>query len=339
MGLDLSEQDWFWPKNHVEKRFSSGLPVLAVQVGASQHAKAIRPEIWANLISTSFVREGFEVILLGGLEDVSYARQICSSTTHPRLQNLTGNHSFIEVAEWIRSSRVLIAPDSCLVHLASLVGTPTLQITHSATKFWETGPRADGSFVLEFLSPEQVSSSQILLGLNRMLDPKSSINNQAFENCRYFKRIESTPSYQWIAGVPLSSESEFAWDLTRAIYQGEKLPEVLVTRRAEALLNLIEVNSLVIDLLRRSKTPLVLKNFAPILAQTEEVIQALSSMCAEIGPLISWYQTQKVRIGPGDFSAIREQTLKIHQDLGKFLNLFAGDDRVETDASSHAIGG
>jgi hypothetical protein len=338
MGLDLSPQNWFWPKNRIEYSFSSDLPVIAIQVGASHIKKTVRPEVWANLISNSVIREKFQFVLLGGPDDLDSARQILSSNTSSKVMNLVGSHSFIEVAEWLRGSQALIAADSSLVHLASLVGTPTLQITHDANCFWETGPRAQGSFVLEFLDSEQVSSGQVALAIQRMLPGHFATDGLSFMGCRLYKSILGTPSYEWIEGEPVPLAQDFSWSLIRAIYQGEKLPEVTAAETAQALLHLLEVNSLILDLLERVTTPDSLQKYAPLLNQTEEVIQTLASLAVEIRPLISWYQTQKIRIGPGDFEEVLQRTLQIHQDLSHFLLLFAGNDELTADASLTANG-
>lgn len=114
---------------------------LGINAGATYgSAKRWIPERFAQ--SAAAFKEEFEIILLGGPNEVQIAneiehelRQLCVSS----IQNLSGQTTIEELIETIASLSVFITNDSGPMHIAAAFNTPTVAL-FGPTKSDETSP-------------------------------------------------------------------------------------------------------------------------------------------------------------------------------------------------------
>ncbi|MBN2588125.1 MAG: glycosyltransferase family 9 protein [Candidatus Fermentibacteraceae bacterium] len=104
----------------------------------STDAKRWPPERFGEIIRMLH-REGFGSVLLGSAEDGGFLEELRADLPKTSL-DLIGRTSLVEAAGVLSRSRMLITNDSSLMHLAGLVGTPTL------TVFGPTDPVRVGVF-------------------------------------------------------------------------------------------------------------------------------------------------------------------------------------------------
>jgi lipopolysaccharide heptosyltransferase II len=122
----------------------TGMGPVAVSPGGgrstvrSTDAKRWPPERFGEIIRRLH-REGFGTVLLGSVEDGDFLEELRAGLPKTSL-DLIGRTSLVEAAGVISRCRMLITNDSSLMHLAGLVGTPTLTI------FGPTDPARVGVF-------------------------------------------------------------------------------------------------------------------------------------------------------------------------------------------------
>lgn len=89
----------------------------------SGSAKAWPAASWTWL-AAALAKRGFNTLVAGSADDVDLAERICAN--HPALVNLAGNLSLEQLAGVISQARLVVGVDSMPIHLASLLGVPTL---------------------------------------------------------------------------------------------------------------------------------------------------------------------------------------------------------------------
>ena len=64
------------------------------------------------------------------------------------------------------------------------------------------------------------------------------------------------------------------------------------------------------------------QNAPQILDQVDRLILEISHYSPRLNPLIDWFQTERIRIGPGDLGTIISATKRKFEDLIKILSLY-----------------
>ena len=99
-------------------RFGEAAPLLAVHLGAGTAAKRWPPRHWNTLIS-SFLDEGWRVVVVGGPDDVDAARGL---RPHPNLSDWTGRLTVPGTTALLERADLFIGADSGPAHLAAAAG-------------------------------------------------------------------------------------------------------------------------------------------------------------------------------------------------------------------------
>ena len=93
-------------------------------------------ENYAELIFGLRVRFGIKTVLIGGKEDVSYVEGFIAKIPKKNdIFNLCGKLSIKELVDLFNKSRLLITNDSGPLHIASIVGLPTISFFGPETPY------------------------------------------------------------------------------------------------------------------------------------------------------------------------------------------------------------
>ena len=109
-------------------------------------AKRWLPERFAEVAKNIAARENAQWILLGTNRDIDVGKQI-ESLLDNHCVNRIGQTTMEELIEELRDCRLLLTNDTGTMHLAALLGVPTVSIFGS-TEPLRTGPLGDGHIVL-----------------------------------------------------------------------------------------------------------------------------------------------------------------------------------------------
>lgn len=299
--VDLLPEDWRAPELP-EPPADLPTEYICAHIGASEAHKAISVSKWISILSQIRKLRPIPVVLIGAPSERTRAEQIESGAPGGEVIHRAGKTSLLETMTILKNARLLIGPDSAPVHMAAFVGCPVLNLSLGRVKFWETGPRSAGSVVLPAESEDDLPSDVVADYVFRML------HNQRLP----FGTIESSPGAPSFTGGA-SSESEFEWRLLKAIYLGGEFPVPKDPLFFEAIKQLNEVNRFMLDHLDALKSPKDLPKRAGLLERGEEIIETVAKLVPSVIPIVRWYKTEKVRIGPESFDVIRRRNLEIQR--------------------------
>lgn len=107
-------------------------------IGSSWESKRWFPVETSRCAAEVRRRYGLEIVVLGGREDIPFARAM-ESVAGAQFLNCVGRTSLRESIGILCRTRVAIGPDTGLMHLAAAVGTPVISLW-GATSPQRTGP-------------------------------------------------------------------------------------------------------------------------------------------------------------------------------------------------------
>lgn len=96
--------------------------------GAGWDGRRWPPAAFAALAGRIAAATGWRGIVAGGPGDRQMAAELCAAAPIP-LDNRTGRSTLAELAVLLRDARLLVANETSAVHLAAMVGTPSVCIT------------------------------------------------------------------------------------------------------------------------------------------------------------------------------------------------------------------
>ena len=135
--LDLSPEDQ--REHDALREKGDGRPVATVIPASGSYKKDWVPERWAEVIDALSTQWGFRVLLGGGPgeREQSIAREIVAASS-TSIEWAMGD-SVRRLAAIIRSSNLVLAPDTGPVHIARALGVPVIGI-YGHTNPWRVGP-------------------------------------------------------------------------------------------------------------------------------------------------------------------------------------------------------
>ena len=255
-GVDPIESDWHGPTSAKRTRFDDQLPeeFVAIHIGASDDSKTLDPLHWGEVAARITRRTAKPVVLLGSDLEVTKAAHVLSaveangislnhvSGSRTRVLSLVGKTDISELFEILQRSRVLVAGDSALVQIASLVGTRVLNLSSRTVSHWETGPASRGSRVLLY-GGAAPSAESVVREVEGILF-ESTIN--AAGTAPYTSiadRFVKGP-IEDVAEATSDEFADFMWRLISAIYLGTPMPKNSDRRFQEILDQWCEVQSI-----------------------------------------------------------------------------------------------
>jgi lipopolysaccharide heptosyltransferase II len=155
LGPDAEQQasDWLAAAGLALSR-----PMIALAPGAAHATKRWPAEHWRNLIQR-IVTESFDVVIVGGPDDVQLAAAL-SQDTGGRVQSAAGVLGLQGTGAVLQRAAVLVSGDTGVMHMATGVGTPVVALfgpTVGAFGFFPYTSRAE---VLELALPCRPCSSK-----------------------------------------------------------------------------------------------------------------------------------------------------------------------------------
>jgi len=303
LGVDLLPEDWD-TQELKPYPLPFDQPYICIQTRASAEHKSIPPEKIAQIVNTLKKFINLPIVLLGSNLDSDAARIVLNSSTYQHLFDYTGKTALIETAAIIKHASLFIGPDSSLQNIASLTGTKTLLLSIGNVNFFETGPRAKGSFVISDQDASNLEPESIAKTVVAMLYSDSVVT-------KGYYLVNDIPCYKKNG----DEENLFKWELINYIYRGLDAPKNFSPQFELAVQKLYDVNQFAIEILEQVNQGASLKDKVIFLEQAEEIISAIEKLCDSIAPIIAWYRTEKMRIGPGPHELVLQKTLDVHKLL------------------------
>lgn len=321
VGADLNSTDWAPPLGY---RRLQNSPEVLIHIGASETKKAISPIKWITIIN-QFMKlfedpQAIRLGLIGAASEVGIAEQIMSSVPEGAIENFVGKTDLRELFERIGSASLLVGADSAPMHMASLTATPCLNLSLKSVNFWETGPRAPRSIVMRGSDDTDFASDRVAQAMRKIL-----MNEKP--DLQMFSVQEGAPSY-W--GLEPRGQ-DFQWKLLKAIYMNESFPLNSSPLYRDGIQKLDDINRLMMDQLQNIQNGTAIAKVGSILDRGEEIIETISRLVPDLSPLIRWYTTEKIRLGPDDHESLVRKSLEIHTTFQKVLDLYKGFFVEESD--------
>ena len=177
--------------------------------------------------------------------------------------------------------------------------------------FWETGPKSSGSQIFQAKTENDLTAELFLVGVDSIL------YDEPFSPRAILVESSTGPVI-----APKNHESSFGWELNVAIYMGGDLPYVSDTIVKQAFLRLYEANQLALEqisyLIQDPKNKIALKS----LEQCDLIFSTIEKLSPEIGVLVRWIRTEKLRIPPGNYSEVMLRFEGVHSALERLLKTY-----------------
>lgn len=308
-GVDLVEDDWKAPDfiKTSEQRKNQ----ILFHVGASEAHKQLTAAKISSCINQYLKISTDQVVLIGSKAETEKAEGIMSSVNSSRVSSYVGKTTVHELFKLIAESSAVVGADSAPQHMASLVGTPCLNISFHSVNFWETGPRQKQSQILRVRDENDILSDEFAKILHAMRIGE-------FPDLGLVTVGNGMPCYQALT----SAEADFQWDLVKAIYLGEDFPAPLNPDFLSGMQKLEEVNNLMLDQMSYLKKGGDLQKVAGIINRAEEVIETIAKLVPSLAILVRWYQTEKIRLGPDSHESVLEKTRLIQEKMSQVIQLY-----------------
>lgn len=282
-------------------------------IGASQKHKSLSPTKWSSVIQKFAMLYEGRVLLIGSDSEREISDQIMGSVCAGNVVSMVGQTSLQELRHLIAHADLVVGADSAPMHIASLEKTPFFNLSIGGqVQFYETGPRSYYSYVLRLADESEMGSDDISYLIF------NAIKGADFGSDVYvFDPIDKT-YYSSLMGA----QSDFQWQLIRAIYLGEDFPPIENVEILQGVRRLEQINKVMIEQFESVAAGLPPAKIASIVDRGEQIIDAIVQMVPELKPLTAWYQTEKSRLGPAEVQDLVQRTLDIHFKLEKVLQLY-----------------
>ncbi len=312
LNIEYIESDWAAPDCHTKIHLPDNY--LVIHVGASEKHKSMGAAEWIHALN--FIRKGHPgktFVLIGAESEVQISDEICSACEGAQIFNLVGKTKIFDLFSIIKKAELLVGCDSAPIHMASLVDTPTLNISVGNVNFWETGPKSSLSFILRF--NDQVADGakvgQVVCDILKGKVSKGLI-------------LRSAGLVSYVIENETESES-FDWKLIEAIYLGAPYPMAERIEVIHGAMKLSDVNHFIMEQI--ALIPEIgIERIVPLVEQGEQIIKTISQIVPELSPLIHWYQAEKIRIAPGNPEEVRLATLEVHKRFNMHLRAYILED-------------
>lgn len=308
---DLIDADWAPPSFVKAKPVKLGATQIVIHVGASESKKAISPVKWTTIINRLLKINNASIKLIGAANETPIAEQICASVGEARVESLVGKTTLAELFQLIHDADVVVGADSAPMHMAGLTSTPCVNLSLATVNFWETGPRSQGSVILRGQDETDLASDKVAQAIERVL------NNQKQELSAIVTQ-KGAPSY-WLLEP---KGADFEWNLVQSIYMQKDFPPNETHLYKDAVVKLTDINLLMVEQIEKIQNGGDINKAAPIIDRGEEIIDTIGKLVPAISPLIRWYQTEKIRIGPNSQEKLLARSLEIQNLMQKVLDIY-----------------
>jgi heptosyltransferase-3 len=281
---------------------------IVIHIGASDLAKTLSWSKWLQVVKALLSATDEPVVLVGSKDEIELAEKVASVFGARKPINLVGRTNLNELYSIIDSASLVVGGDSAPVQIASLTNTPVFNLSFPIVNLWETGPRSAGSRILPLDSEDAYTSEEIsreilaTLCRTRAKLPVIHVSGQS-------------EAYSGVAET-------FEWELVKALYMGELFPSQPSPLFMMGLQRLEEVNSLAMEQIAAIKKDSTNQTAGLILNRVDDVMDQIMKMVPETAPMIGWFRTERLRIGPQAVDQIIEATRETHVRFSEVLSLY-----------------
>ncbi len=306
-GVELAVSDF-----SMERPIHTARQGVVVHLGASQQSKAYPPEMWIDVLCQLLKQApDLRITLIGSLEDRALAATVCRQVNNSMLKNLVGETQLQELFEVIGQSRLLIGADSAPVHIASLVQTPVLNLSCAQVNFWETGPCSADSRVLYADDLSEISPSCVAEETAWILAEQPL--TQAIAH-----RMKTLVPYS----VHQQFNDEFEWQLIQALYVSGDYPQLQTSADQLAIRRLHELTEMALEVMAQWHVKDARARHTQTLDQVDTLILQVGHCAPALQPLLEWFQTQRLRLGPATPEQTLEKTQQIFNEFSLITSIY-----------------
>lgn len=321
--LDLVDDDFAYPTV-----FSLTSPIkenyITIQLGASQKNKTLTPFIWSRVIKKFLdFNLGYKIVLLGSESEESLVQEIFSFNNHSDIINLVGKTQLHELFPLLKNSTLHVGGDSVFIHICNLTQTPCLNLSFETVKFWETGPRSKGSYVLLNILPSNVESLEVAQAMKSVLTRKPLPQLIAYD--------PGVPCYS----LKFNLVNDFEWALVKSLYVGDPFPITDDIVFFNAIEKLNAVNDLIIDTLKKCKAEGTSK-YVKFLDSQDAILKSIGKISSKASVYIDWCLAEKIKVPPLTENKIVESYLKVHNELKLIMKPYIlEEDKTQEEEKNH----
>ncbi len=320
-GVDLCRADFVAPTFIEAGRWDRDYVVI--HLGASHRNKVCTPAQWIQIVENLRRTCDADIYLVGTANE----RIADLANKDARIIDLTGQTRLRDLFTVLQSARALIACDSLLVQIANFTNTPTLNISFDCVNFWETGPRAERSRILHFQNVDALKAQDVADATVQLLRGEEGGNLFAKRSTE-----GATPGVQYeITSMAADVRAEFRWNLIRAIYMGDGFPQAERYETVVAFQRLTELAALGLDQLDVLASGKDGKIAVSILDEVDHLLQHISLTNPDVTPVVSWFATEKIRIGPQPMGDLIAHTHDIFKKLLQIARLYSLSEDLRAD--------
>jgi heptosyltransferase-3 len=305
--VELQDSDFQKPKYTSALRLPE--KYIVVHAGASQKNKSCTAEQWSTLAEELLQNYSGALVFVGSKEE---AASVPTDLEAHRVVNLAGQTELFQLFEILDRADMLIGCDSVALHMASLVNKKTLNISFSTVRFWETGPRATGSRILWFENVQDVNVSRIVREAELMLANKPASDFS-------IEKVETTGVIYQLNGY---GEEDYTWELTKSLYMSHPFPLTDVKHIRLGFTRLRELASVALENLAVIKDPTRQVAASSILNEVDHLVDYIGQAVPSLSPVVRWFQTEKMRIGPVTFDEVLGITKTLFEKLNDICQIY-----------------
>ncbi|MCB9024994.1 MAG: glycosyltransferase family 9 protein [Bdellovibrionaceae bacterium] len=316
--IDLVDEDWNCQNlgtENLETLAEFNLPLkkfIILQVGASQEEKTYGIDKWSQVINHFKKLSNIALVLVGSSDEKDLGEKIQQSTNGANIINLIGKTNLSQLSQIVRGSCLVVSGDSLLLHVASLTQTPTLCVSLAAVNFWETGPLAPESRIIYGETRDDIASDRVAKEILCMTEETMSGNPILYRT-----------SYGPVAFEFVNYKFEdFSWHLIEAIYMQKPFPTICDADLAHGMLRLNELAQLAIQQLDEISFEKKMDIQVELLSQVDTMLEIIPRLVPALAPLVSWFQTERLRIGPNSLEQVLSLTKSKFFDLKIITDLY-----------------
>ena len=295
--VDLFSEDW-------GAGLESARTGLIVHPAASQNGKTFSTGKWAKIIRGLLQRQAETVTLIGSEDEVEASRLLVDLVgEQPALRNQVGCWSLKQTQHAISQARLLVGGDSSPVHMASLTATPVLNLSFGEVRFWETGPKSAGSRILPAVHGDDLASDMIVeQAISMLVHSEQQIGVKVPGLLQTYIELQPAPD-------------AFAWAFLQALYMGQGFPPVPNAEFLLGMEKMVEANVAALAQMQLLESRPGNAEVMRVLQSLDDAVDAIQELVPELGPLVRWFQTEKLRLPPMPFAELLQATLDIHWRL------------------------
>ncbi|MEO0334754.1 MAG: glycosyltransferase family 9 protein [Pseudomonadota bacterium] len=296
---------------------------ICLHVGASQSEKAIPPNVIADIVRKICGEEKLHLVLIGSSEERdAIDRALQGEDFEGHLLNFVGKTTVEQATALVSKAYLIIGADSFAMHVGTLSSTPCINLSCDFVNYWETGPLSQSSRIIYENVMEDHSVDSVWRALAEIIEFSAE---SEFIQCQ----SERLGEPRFFGSK--SAEGEFQWNLISALYSGGSFPVLDDFSVYKNLVALANISTVALEALSEIHDPDKRRSASELLGQIDTAIEGLGKNDPNLFPVVRWFQTEKVRIGPLDFDELLSRTQVLYESLLKVSRIYVANEDIESN--------